>query len=437
MRKILFLLFGFQTLAWGGVHVMQGDSIMASSITVTGLGIAINGSGAGKINLTEGAVPSGVASSHDLLWADSTSHALLFNPNNTSNYTVVGSSTTPTNGHLASWSGQGTLIDGGEAGGGGSGNAVLASTQTWTGTNYFSNPVFVSTATGGGAQASNILINTAPSAYAGNDNVAIGRQAGNACTTCNSNVIIGTQAGLRIINETNDVLIGYQAGATLQDTSNNANNTAIGQLAIFNTSDTINTTAIGRAALYNNIHGTGSTALGKGACQNVAGIDVSNAICIGADSRVDTNGTMAIGSVSEPITDVYMNSINPALTVNGNSINFHAQDSSGTDKNGGNFTIMGGRSSGNGTAGDIIVQASTASAGTSALQNSLVTVGTFAYPGIALPSYTKGQISAIKPKYQFQLIGCSDCTALTMCVSTGTAVAGSWSSPTSKTTACN
>lgn len=87
----------------GGIGATYG--VTAASFTSTG-------SGAGIFTAAEGASPFGVASS-DVLWADSSRHSFVFNPNNTSSYTVVGSSTSPTIGHLSVWSSSGSLIDGG------------------------------------------------------------------------------------------------------------------------------------------------------------------------------------------------------------------------------------------------------------------------------------------------------------------------------------
>lgn len=107
----------------------------ASSFTVTGNGgFAVVSSSAGQAAFTEGAqstvLPGG--SGIDNVWADSTAHALLTNYNgSTSTGTIVVSTTTPTTGHLASWSGTGTLIDGGT---GGAGATTLTGDVTGSGT---------------------------------------------------------------------------------------------------------------------------------------------------------------------------------------------------------------------------------------------------------------------------------------------------------------
>jgi hypothetical protein len=92
----------------------------ASSFSVTGSGgFAIASSSAAQMNLTEGSSTTvfGVIAGADMLWADSGSHTLEFNPNNTSTYTVAGTSVTTTTGHLAVFgTTPGSLIDGGAVG---------------------------------------------------------------------------------------------------------------------------------------------------------------------------------------------------------------------------------------------------------------------------------------------------------------------------------
>lgn len=144
-----------------GNSLQSGSTFYVSSGTVSGSftagSVFINGTGAGELDLTEGAAPSGIASK-TVLWADSTTHWPEFNPNNTAAYLPVGSSATVTAGHCAQFSGSGSVIDAGAAcgtgGGGGtpggsssqvqynnagafggiSGTSVSASSITYTGT---------------------------------------------------------------------------------------------------------------------------------------------------------------------------------------------------------------------------------------------------------------------------------------------------------------
>lgn len=86
--------------------------------------ISINGGGAGQIYLTEGSSSTVTPSSGtDVLWANSNTHWVSFNPNATSTYTVAGTSTTITPGHLVvAGSVNGALVDGGTSSGGGGGS---------------------------------------------------------------------------------------------------------------------------------------------------------------------------------------------------------------------------------------------------------------------------------------------------------------------------
>lgn len=88
-----------------------------TSMTVTGPGaFGVQSSSAGQFGLTEGSSITVVTSgtSIDSFWADSSSHTLEFNPNNTSTYTVVGTSATITPGHLlVAGTYIGSVLDGG------------------------------------------------------------------------------------------------------------------------------------------------------------------------------------------------------------------------------------------------------------------------------------------------------------------------------------
>ena len=238
------------------------------------------------------------------------------------------------------------------------GDAVLRATQTWTGTNYFSQILYVSTSVGGAAATNiNTFINGGTTTLTGNRNVIMGPLAGASLTTGSSNMCFGAQACNKLQNASQNAGIG---DAALANAVSGSNNTMFGQLAGFSETSGDNNTGLGRGALYNNLTGSRNTAVGQVACQNTsAETALDNVICIGNSSRVDTSNTMAIGEAANPLTDVYMNSVNNGLVLNGASITFHAQDSSGTNRTGGNFTIAGGRGSGTGSGGWINFQVST------------------------------------------------------------------------------
>lgn len=109
------------TQTWTGQNNWTTPAQSTFTYGLTVGSITVNGANAGQVSMTEGAQSgvSGVASGTDVFWADSSSHTIVFNPNGAvSTYTVVGSSSVPTIGHLAAWSGQGFLVDGGTGGGG-------------------------------------------------------------------------------------------------------------------------------------------------------------------------------------------------------------------------------------------------------------------------------------------------------------------------------
>jgi hypothetical protein len=205
-----------------------------------------------------------------------------------------------------------------------------------------------------------------------------GSSGPNLTSASGANACMGSSSCHALWNDTNTTAMGYQA---LLVASGTTNDSSFGENSAMNTTSGNNITAIGRGTLFNNITGSAGTALGKHACLNT-GSDtaLSNIICIGADSQVNASGTMAIGSVSEPITDVYMNSINTGAS-NGLPITFHAQDSgTGSNTTGGNFTIAAGRGTGTGTSGSVIVKISSTGVSGSTL-NSAISVSSWTANG--------------------------------------------------------
>lgn len=105
----------------------------ASTITaLTADAINVTGAGAGKFAFLEGTAPSGVTSK-DILWADSTANWLKFLPNNTSTYTVVGTSNAVTVGNCAKFGANGSLLDAGAACGTGSSSGGSSTLEVFSG----------------------------------------------------------------------------------------------------------------------------------------------------------------------------------------------------------------------------------------------------------------------------------------------------------------
>jgi len=98
-----------------------------SSMTVTGPvyvgSITVQGTGAGALTLTEGSAPSGVSGS-DILYADSSNHALTAINNAGTAGIVAITTTTNSAGHCTYWTAAGQVGDSGAACGTGSGSGV-------------------------------------------------------------------------------------------------------------------------------------------------------------------------------------------------------------------------------------------------------------------------------------------------------------------------
>ena len=106
------------TQTWSGQNNWTTPAQSTFTFGVTVGSLTVNGSGAGAIIGTEGTAITS-ASAQDILWADFSSHTWVFNTNQSQNYTVLGTTTTNTPGHVASWGNNGlTLIDGGTGGAG-------------------------------------------------------------------------------------------------------------------------------------------------------------------------------------------------------------------------------------------------------------------------------------------------------------------------------
>lgn len=126
------LLNATQTWTGGNTWTTPTNSTFTYNLTVGSL--TVNGSGAGLVDLLEGSAPSGVTGD-DIIWADSGAHWPLFNPNNTSTYSVVGASITPIVNNCVKWLGNNSVGDAGAAcgtgAGSGSGYAVEPATVTF------------------------------------------------------------------------------------------------------------------------------------------------------------------------------------------------------------------------------------------------------------------------------------------------------------------
>jgi hypothetical protein len=446
----------------GSSNVLSGSpGISVTTITASGSvtiasSVTLEGSGAGVLDLIEGAQSTAgpPAASHAILWADSSSHTLVFNPNNTSTYTVVGSSKSPVAGNVPVWSGQGSLIDSGfTAGVSGitspgtftwvnSGHGVLISTVVVSsntvlqGATWYHN--FPPKIGGNLGSTSAMYINGGNASATGPSNVMIGdpstRNTGDNLTTGNSLSCFGSQSCGGVVTANNTVAVGDSA---LLVSSAGANNTVVGSFGMYQSTQGSQNVCIGRACLQTLVNGSNNIAIGFQSCNNTmtSSTTITGSMCLGYAGYVDSNNTASIGSPTVPYTDVFMNSkYHTTNNTAGSSTTFHAQASSGTDRAGGSLGLAGGQGTGTGAGSTVDIWVSSPSVTSNAYQASTMTAR-FAWPGVAPVVLPAATIQTIAPKFAGQIVGCSDCTLITICVSTGTAT-GAWASPISRVTAC-
>lgn len=280
---------------------------------------------------------------------------------------------------------------------------------------------------------SHLFINAGNPTASGASNMIFGTPnatPGSLLTTGNSITCMGDRACNGVVTASAFTGIGYNAAIV---SSNSTNVTAVGANALLNATSGNQNTALGAASLSSMQTGANNTALGFDACDN--GTTHSGAICIGYQSYVLASNVMSIGGIAVPITDVYMNSPSQTGNVVGSSITFHAQNSSGTNRAGGDFAIAGGSSSGNAAGGRVIIQVSSSSA-SGTLTNKLISISTFTFPGPIFYRQTSAQLASQNPADVSQMVACSDCTSLNLCMSTGTG-RGAWTSPVDKAVVCN
>jgi hypothetical protein len=126
--------------------------------------------------------------------------------------------------------------------------------------------------------------------FAADNNVAVGKDAGNSVTTGEYNTIVGALAGDAITSGGRNTLVGYKAGSTIND-SGGLGNTLMGYEAgdaIANAADNV---AVGDSALGAEAGGQNNVAIGKNALlvqSNSSGNIRNTAVGSGAGSAVTT-----------------------------------------------------------------------------------------------------------------------------------------------------
>lgn len=127
----------------------------------------------------------------------------------------------------------------------------------------------------------------------GNENIAIGSDAGNAITTGDYSIFIGRLSGNAITTGTQNVSVGVFS----LDTNTGSNNTAIGHRSISNAGSGSYNTAVGRDALFYLNSGSNNTGIGYQAGYSLTTADSNVALGVSAmfDNATDTN-SVAVGN---------------------------------------------------------------------------------------------------------------------------------------------
>lgn len=216
-------------------------------------------------------------------------------------------------------------------------------------------------------------------------NTTIGLSAGNALTTTGShNTIIGANAAPVLAGASiNNTIIGRSALQTATLTSDNVVigfaswagvNTGIQNVVVG--SGSAGTTTMSTAVVIGyNASGASSGSIVIGASAGSIANTGANNILLGANAGVNGFGsgftsTFAVGSGSNPITDMYV-----GTDVTGSapgSFTLHASGGAGTDIAGGSLTLAGGISTGAGAGGALVFKTAKAAA-SSSTANALVT----------------------------------------------------------------
>lgn len=182
------------------------------------------------------------------------------------------------------------------------------------------------------------------------NNVFIGGSAGKANTTAGNNVYIGTNAGLVGQVNNQNVFIGVDAGRTAGTLSGQ------GDLSVI----------IGASAGATLRRGRFHVLIGKEA--DITDRDTSTQIAIGYRALTNAAKQMVIGGrdTNGTINDLYIG--NGVSIANPSDITVNATGGSGTDNAGAAFIIGGGKPTGAGTGGSIILKTAPAGSTGTALQ---------------------------------------------------------------------
>lgn len=233
---------------------------------------------------------------------------------------------------------------------------------------------------GTGVGANNVLVGGGGSGItSGTSNIIVGRGSGNTLTTASENTIIGSASATQL-NGGENVVVGSAAGTQLTSGSRNV---IIGDEA---------------GSITGPNTGQNNILIGRGARHGAAGI--SGSIGIGSIATPTASNQAVIGSASTSIADVFFG--NGVTQTSPQSYAINGTGGSGTDVAGGNVTIAGGKGTGSGVGGSIILSVASAGSTGSSLNNiveraRVTSSGVQVSGSLALNGSTSGSVTLTAP----------------------------------------
>ncbi len=257
------------------------------------------------------------------------------------------------------------------------------------------------------AQSTAVGANALDALTSGTGCTAVGYSALSAISTSGDCTAVGTNS-LLLATGASNTAVGSAAGDAI---STGASNTAVGHNAIGAASTSSFNTAVGHGAMAsgtgasNTVIGYNTGSGGTGGANVVVGaaagiVSSSNSVAIGAASVVSSASCVAIGnettidsgfantfasgSTTSPMTNVFFGNGPANVSPSSYTINGVWGTSGTSDLAGGAITIAGGRSTGSGAGGSVILATSPAAASSGTL-NALVTRLTVDHLGNIVP----------------------------------------------------
>lgn len=280
--------------------------------------------------------------------------------------------------------------------------------------------------------------NTLSSVTSGSANTAVGASALTNLTSAGSTTAVGRSALTAVTTGGNNTAIG---AFSLTSNTSGANNTAVGTVALeFNTTGS-NNTAVGFNALLNNVDAANNTAIGTDAGRNL--------------TTGDSNTTIGEFSLFTATSAAQNVAIGPSalygVTRGDDNIGIGYFAGYGLDTSSGVTTgsknVFLGYNTSPSTSAQLTnaiaigANATVGSSNTMQLGGSGVNAVTVNMTSATVSGYfqfdsrTLAQLAVSTPTTVFQVHGCSNCTADSICIGTQT-VTATWARVTSKTTAC-